>query len=112
MIASGYHVAPLKYEDFTDDLNYLFNFIEDNFSISIASNDKELMKKGYSKQNIFFCTQNFADFNEYLPISGFHGRHINLEGYIPPKEFLYWLNIYLEDIKSLFKNYGYFKDTP
>lgn len=107
----GMNVVLLKYEDFTDNLDYLFDYIENHFQISIDSMDKVLMKKGYSKENICFCTRNLADFKEFLPYSGFHGRHVNLEAYTPPEEFSYWLNVYLEDIKPLFKNYGYFSDS-
>lgn len=98
----------LKYEDFTDDFDYLFDLIEDYFSIEIDFHDKEVIKKGYSKENICLSTNMLMDFNGYLPVSGFHGKHIALEKFAPPDEFLYWLNFYLESNQSLFSDYGYY----
>lgn len=98
----------LRYEDFADNLDYIFGAIETHFNISIATEDKEIIRKGYSKKNIYLCTQHLTDFSESLPVSGFHGRHIMLEEYAPPEDFVYWLKIYLEDVKSLFQTYGYF----
>lgn len=106
--AEGCNVQRLKYEDFADNPDYLFDFIENHFVLSIAAEDKELIRKGYSKQNVYACTQHFADFTGSLPISGFHGRHINVEDYSPPEDFLYWLKVYIEEIKPFFRKYGYF----
>lgn len=107
MAKEGKDVAILKYEDFADDLGHLFDCIENRCQLAIREQDKELMRKGYSKSNIDLCTRHLASFNEYLPISGFHGKHINVYGYTPPDDFLYWLNVYLEDAKPLFGRYGY-----
>ena len=70
------------------------------------------MRIGYSKENIKACTKNLKDFEEYLPISGFHGDHIVTGRYTPPADFLYWLNINLSCVQGVFKNYGYFSNNP
>ena len=106
----GKKIAWLKYEDFSDNIEHTFDFIENHFQISITIEDKELMRKGFSRENIYACIENFSDFSEYLPLSGFHGKHLNINGYTPPEDFIYWLNHFLEEIKPLLKKYGYFSE--
>lgn len=107
---TGRNVIFIKYEDFEDNLAYLFDFIENHFLISIAEPDKNLIKNGYGKENVFSSIQVLPDFKKSLPVSGFHGKHVTLEKYIPPGNLLYWLNYYLSDVKPVFKKYGYFPD--
>lgn len=108
--ASGKQVFRLFYEDFTENMDDLFDKLEAYFHIFIDSRDKELMKKGYSKSSILANVENFDSFKDYLPISGFHGQHVNVNHFAPPQELLYWLDVYLEDAKPLFRKYGYFSD--
>jgi hypothetical protein len=100
----------MKYENFADNLDYIFDAIEDHFQISIDPLDKALISKSYSKENIQANIENLKEFKEFLPISGFHGTHITPQEYRPSREFFDWLNIYLEDEKAIFQNYGYFSD--
>jgi len=108
MERKGWDVIRLKYENFANDLDFIFDAIEDHFHISIDVKDKELMRKGYSKENIYRCIQHLTDFREYLPISGFHGQHVIFQEFTPPADFVHWLNIYLNGAKPLFRPYGYF----
>lgn len=106
------NVLRIKYENFADDLDFVLNLIENKFQITIDLKDKELIKLGYSKENIYNCIMQLDSFNEYLPFSGFHGQHISSqESAPPPPKFLLWLNIYLKDAIPLFRNYGYFLDN-
>lgn len=107
----GRHMIRLKYENFSDHLEALFEVIEDQFNIAIDSRDKELMRKSYSKENIEACVKNLKDFSEYLPISGFHGQHVTSQDYEPPADFLSWLNVYLENLIPLYQTYGYFNQN-
>jgi hypothetical protein len=107
MEKDGHRIIRLKYENFVHDLDFIFDSIENIFSLSINPEDKNLMRAGYCKENIYACTQYLKDFDEYLPISGFHGRHVALRKYSPPEDFLYWLNVYLADAMHLFQAYGY-----
>ncbi len=100
----------VKYEELEGNLDYLFTLIEQQLAVSIKDQDKELMTRAYAKKNVSSFIQNLPDFQEYLPISGFHGKHIALEPYTPPKELLYWLDHYVDEIKPLFQPYGYFLD--
>ena len=105
---AGYSIAIIRYEDVEkDSCHHLFNFITNHFFLSISEQDMQMIKDGYSKENIYANIQLFSDFREVLPLSGFHGKHVSLEKFNPPKELLYWLNYYLEDFKPLFKSYGY-----
>lgn len=107
---SGNTVIFIKYEDFKDDFEVIFQMIQNHFSLVIEDLDKELIQKGYAKENVHFFIEGFSSFKEYLPISGFHGKHVTLDSYTPPKELVYWLNTYLDEIKPVFSKYGYFSD--
>ncbi len=106
----GKKVLKLFYEDFANNIDAIFAFIEYHFSLTISEEDKQVMRLGYSKENIYRCTERFADFTDFLPISGFHGRHVSLQPYSPPKEFLYWLEKSIDKVKNHFKKYGYFSE--
>jgi hypothetical protein len=110
MKKKGVSVLFVKYEELDRNMDYLFTLIEQELSLSIKDQDKELMKEGYAKKNVHSSIQNLPDFKEFLPISGFHGNHIDLEPSMPPKELLYWLDHYLVEIKPFFQPYGYFLD--
>jgi hypothetical protein len=107
MEAAKSNIVYFKYEDFVDNIPYFFNVIEDLFSISLSQRDKELIKKGYSKENISSEIQGFSNFSEYLPISGFHGEHITPKFYYPPKDFLQSLDTDLKKLDPLLNQYGY-----
>lgn len=107
MEAEGKKVVRLFYEHFADHVESIFDFIETHFSLAISDGDKQWMKRGYSKENIYLCTQHFANFDGFLPISGFHGLHINLKGYTPPRSILYWIENHRKAIEEPFKKYGY-----
>jgi|GEM_PF-2353374 hypothetical protein len=104
---AGHDVLFIKYEDFEGNLDYLIRFIENYFSISISDFDKNTMLVGYSRENVYHNIHGLADFREYLPISGFHGKHVVSEKFPPPDDVLYWLNQYLQEESSLFQKYGY-----
>ena len=107
----GQKVVFLRYEDFEDHPDYVMDFIEDQFQIAISPRDRDLIRRGYSRENIFFSVQALRDFGELLPISGFHGKHVSLENYTIPDEAMFWLNFYLEGAKPLYRKYGYFGDV-
>ena len=103
----GKNVVFVKYEDFGGNIDYLLEFFENYFSLSILTEDREMIKKGYAKENIYKAVEEFANFKNALPISGFHGKHVSLEKYTPPERFLEWLNDNLQEIKPIFMKYGY-----
>ena len=106
--SSGKSVAFVRYEDFENNLDYLISFIEQQLHISISETDKIIIKEGYKKENVCASIMHLKNFNECLPISGFHGNHISVQKDQPPAELIFWLNFYSEKIKPLFYKYGYF----
>lgn len=105
MRSKGRNILLIKYEDFQNNLEFLLRSIEDHFSISIAPVDRELMLKGYSKDNIHQNIRRLQNFREHLPLSGFHGKHVSLTPYKTPEQILYWLNRYYQNVAFLFKEY-------
>lgn len=108
---SGCDVVFLRYEDFANNPHYLISFIEDHFKIDISQADRDLMMMGYDKENIYACTAMLPDFGKYLPISGFHGKHVTLGKYSPPETLLKWLHFYIKDVAPTFRRYGYFQNN-
>ena len=106
----GNHFLFLKYEDFASSMDYLFERIETHVGIHIHEADKEIMRKGYGRENVRLSTESLANFSEYLPLSGFHGEHVLSDGYVPPKELMFWLTLLIEKVKPEFRKYGYFLD--
>lgn len=104
----GKAVWRLRFEDFNNNLDYLFKYIETKLQITIEPQDKELMRKGYSKESVALNVEHFDTFNKYLPIAGFHGQHIDVNGFKAPREFVHWLGVYVQAAKPLFRKYGYF----
>ena len=110
MKEAGRSVVFIKYEDFSENLDALFARIEQCFQISIAPADKQTMLAAYKKENIYAAISALPNFQEYLPISGFHGKHVTIEKYTPSDNLLYWLDYHLQEVKPLFQRYGYFLD--
>ena len=105
---SGCAVAILRYEDFEQRPSpFLCDFIESHFHLSISETDRRLLEIGYSRENISANTRSLADFREFLPLSGFHGKHVSSGPWTPPAEALYWINHFCEAAKPLFQKYGY-----
>ena len=101
----------IKYENFNDNLDYLFDLIEKRLLISINNIDRKNIKLGLSKKSVSSSTNHFASFEEFLPSSRFHGKHVAQQDYTPPEELLYWIYYYLDEIKPAFQEYGYFTDS-
>lgn len=106
----GKDVLFLKYEDFAENIDYIFDRIESRFAIHIDQADRILMQKGYGRENVLSSVELFPDFEGYWPLSGFHGQHIKSDTYKPPKELTYWIEKLIEQVKPEFRKYGYFLD--
>jgi hypothetical protein len=109
---AGFPVVILKFEEIEKgQCRYLIDFIQTHFHLSIEEKDAQTLSAGFSRENIYDNIRSFSSFNEFLPISGFRGKHISLEPFIPPDELLYWLNYYSNEVKPLFQKYGYATDS-
>lgn len=110
-IQNRWNAISFKYEDFVENIDMVFKEIEVYFQITIDPRDKKLMKQGYSRENIHLCIQNLTDFTQFLPISGFHGKHVCHEKFSPPSSLFHWLQFYLQDLKPIFHSHGYSFDS-
>ena len=64
MQMQGRQVMFLRYEDFEDHPDYVMDFIEQHFQIAISPQDKDLIRKGYSRENIYANIQKLADLHK------------------------------------------------
>lgn len=104
----GYPVLVLKYEDFIQDPSrILCDQIESYFHFSILEQDRDLLKNGYSIENVRANISTLVNFNEFLPLSGFHGNHIAPSDWAAPASISYWMNFFYEKNKDKFQKYGY-----
>lgn len=105
---AGYPVILLRFEDFEKEpVDFLSNWIESHFHLSIAAADLHLLKEGYNRKNIHANIQSFIDFKQFFPLSGFHGEHVPVKQWAPSEELLYWLHHFYEKAKPIFQKYGY-----
>jgi len=77
-------VIVLRYEEFTKDMNVIFNAIEDAFCINIDQKDKEFLQENLSKKNVLAFSKNLASFAKEDLSTNIHGKHIQEESEISP----------------------------
>lgn len=70
-------IYSIKYEQFNDNLNFLFEFIEDKFNLKVLDDDKMLLKMMFSKENVLHQISNYKGFHELDTLTHFHGNHID-----------------------------------
>ncbi len=68
----------LRYEEFVNRIEVVFEKIEAFFSIAIAEQDKELLEKALSRENVLANIKDQASFDYEAPYTRFHGNHIDL----------------------------------
>lgn len=105
---AGLSVVVLKFEEIEKrQCDYLIEFIESHFHLSIEEKDVQTLKAGYSRENIYANICSLRDFEQFLPISGFHGKHISLKPFMANEKLLYWFDYYYSAVKPFFQQYGY-----
>jgi len=68
----------LRYEEFAQDqFDPLFDRLESFFQITIDEMIRDKMKKLFSREAHQQISGKFKTFNEWDPLSGWHGKHIN-----------------------------------
>ncbi len=67
----------LKYEEFVNDIDFLFAQLEKEFSIKIDEKDKALLRNALSKENVLKNIAQFNDFKQLDKKHHFHGNHID-----------------------------------
>lgn len=77
LIAKKQNVILLKFEDFCNNFDNIFNIIEKEFSIIIDDKDKILLKDVLCMDNVKKYITQFSSFREYNKENHFHGDHID-----------------------------------
>ena len=97
----------LKYENFYNDYNYIFNKLENFLQINISQESKTFIIEKFSVKNIKKYISKFKNFDQYDENSQFHGLHISdNNGKI--KSYLNFFNE--KDIDFLKCKYKYFRE--
>lgn len=73
----------LRYEDFVDDFDVLFNGIEHHFQIEIPHEKREKLSTKYNRKSVQAIAERYDDFSQYDSKTQFHGRHISRFNGVP-----------------------------
>lgn len=77
LLSHNLKVVVLKYEEFNDNMDHIFEKLEEEFSIVIDEKDKSLLRKALCKENVLKTVDKLENFSEYESINLFHGSHID-----------------------------------
>jgi hypothetical protein len=99
-------LVEVDYELFSNDLEFLLEIIEKQFSISIDSQDKQLLKYACSKENMLKNSQLYSNFKEYNVLSGIHGLHVSEGTYSIDSDLEQFLIPILKEKNYIFKRFG------
>ncbi|MEI8364792.1 MAG: sulfotransferase domain-containing protein [Parachlamydiaceae bacterium] len=80
ILSSPYIFLLLRYEDFVNNIDHVFEKLESFFCIVIAEQDKALLREALSKENVAENVKEFKEFDQTDPYSLLHGYHIELGG--------------------------------
>lgn len=67
----------LKYENWHDDFDHLFNILEQTFKGTITNEIRSEIKSKFSKSSIKEYQSQFRNFTQYHPDTHIHGDHVN-----------------------------------
>lgn len=67
----------LKYENFHNDFDFLFNILETTFNGVIDNELRNGIKHNFSKESVKKYQSQFKDFSEYNPNNHIHGDHVS-----------------------------------
>ena len=103
------NVLMLKYEEFYNRYDYIYDLLEKFFSIKIPADERKRLSDGYNMDAVKQMTQNFDDFRGYNKVTQLHGRHISehkgetyyYKSYFSPAQIEYLKNVY-KDILDAF----------
>ena len=102
------NVLMLKYEDFVNNFEIIFNAAEKFFNIKIHSDVRKLVNKAYNINSVAKITNKMKTYKEIDRKTLFHGKHFNINKGRPNyyKDFLkneqiqYLNNIYKDFLKT------------
>ena len=104
-IRDNKNVLMLKYEDFVNNFDYIYNKLEIFFNVNISNDKKNLIKKNYNITAVEKMTSYMKSYEEQDKKNLFHGDHININKGQPNfyKEFLNAEQI--SYLKNIYKDY-------
>ncbi len=76
-IRTDSHALILKYEQFSNDHEYLFNELECFFGINIDSHKRQGICDKYNVKKVKEKTEQMGDFDNWNKKDHFHGRHVS-----------------------------------
>ena len=95
----------LKYENFYNNFDYIFNEFEDFFNIQIANNVRSKIEEELSIQIVKNKISKFKTFKEYDTNTHWHGNHISDTNGMPKSH----INLFCEDdinyLKFVYKDF-------
>lgn len=71
------HCLVLKYENFQNDFDFIFDKLETFFDIVIQVDLRNKLKSSYNIDEVDKRVQILQNFSEYDPITNWHGKHIS-----------------------------------
>lgn len=72
------HVLKLKYEDFYEDFDLIFDSIESYFNIEISAAKRSQLHEKYKVKNIYEQkVSKLSGFNDHDAVTQWHGNHIS-----------------------------------
>ncbi len=72
------YVLKLKYEDFYEDFDLIFDSIESYFNIEIPATKRAYLKEKYRVKNVYEKKiSKLAGFNDHDAVTQWHGNHIS-----------------------------------
>lgn len=70
-------ILKLKYEEFYNNYDHIFNNLEIYFNIKILENKRKEIKDRYNINKIISKTKHYKSFNEFDKKSQLHGNHVS-----------------------------------
>ena len=95
----------LKYEDFVNNFDYIYNKLEIFFNVNISNDKRNLITKNYNIEAVEKITSYMKSYGEQDKKTLFHGDHININKGKPDfyKQFLSTEQI--SYLKNIYKDY-------
>jgi len=76
ILNNNHNMLFLKYEEFWDDHNIIYDKLADFFKVEIPLETRHIISKNFSIKKAVKTQQKYKDFNEWDPISFIHGFHV------------------------------------
>ena len=104
-IRDNKNVLMLKYEDFVNNFDYIYNKLEIFFNVNISNDKRNLITKNYNIEAVEKITSYMKSYGEQDKKTLFHGDHININKGKPDfyKQFLSTEQI--SYLKNIYKDY-------